>query len=229
MAKFNKKLEAQRLRRRGVSINAIAKDLGVSKASASVWCRDLVLSKKQKEILYKNKVRGGLSGRLKGAQVNKEKKEATINLYKKEGKRVVSRVSPREKLLVGTALYWAEGSKRTKLSFVNSDPQMVLFIYNWFRECLGVNKEDFIVRISINEIHKPRINKVLKFWSDLLQLPKSQFRKTIYIKIKPKKIYENHDIYYGMLALRVRRSSNLLYRIDGLIEAIKEQGILKSG
>jgi predicted transcriptional regulator len=225
MAKFDKKKEAHILRRKGHSINGIAKELGVSKASVSVWCKDLVLTKKQKEILLKNSIRGGSIGRLKGAQINKEKKEKIIGFYKEEGKSAVGSVSQREKLLVGTALYWAEGSKRTKLSFVNSDPQMILFMCNWFQECLGVKKEDFIVRVSINEIHTPRINKVIKFWSDLLQLPKSQFRKTLYIKVKPKKIYENHDIYYGMLALRIRRSSKLLYRISGLVEAIREQNI----
>jgi len=123
---------------------------------------------------------------------------------------------------MGAALYWAEGSKGSKLSFVNSDPQMILFMYRWFQESLGVKNEEFIVRVFINEMHAPRISVVVAFWKNLLNLPKDQFRSTVFIKTKQRKVYENHDMYYGMLALRIRRSTHLLYKIEGLINAIKK-------
>lgn len=53
----------------------------------------------------------------------------------------------------------------------------------------------------------------------MLEIPKLQFKSPIYIPQKTKKLYENHDNYYGVVALRVIKSTNLKYRIQGLISA----------
>ena len=46
MAKSAQKLQARTLRRQGKSIGEIAKIVGISKDSASHWCRDVALTKK---------------------------------------------------------------------------------------------------------------------------------------------------------------------------------------
>ncbi len=67
MAKFEKRLKAIRLRKRGWSIRSIAAHLHVSKASSSAWCSDLELTAIQKKRLVQNSIKAGLQGRLKGA------------------------------------------------------------------------------------------------------------------------------------------------------------------
>ena len=52
MAESAQRLEARRLRRRGFSINEIAKSVGFSKRTVSRWCNDIVLGSKQKQILW---------------------------------------------------------------------------------------------------------------------------------------------------------------------------------
>ncbi|MCF7865381.1 MAG: helix-turn-helix domain-containing protein [Candidatus Pacebacteria bacterium] len=47
MAKFEQKMQARSLREKGMSIKSIAKQLGVSVSSVSLWCRDIILSKEQ--------------------------------------------------------------------------------------------------------------------------------------------------------------------------------------
>lgn len=222
MAKFEKRLRARMFRRKGWSIRAIALRLGVSRSSASVWCRDLHLTKKQNERLFRNTVKAGLVGRIKGAQVNHEKKEARIEFHRQEGEKQIYSLSRRECLIAGTALYWAEGSRKSKLGFTNSEPKMIMFMLYWFEHVMGVEKEDFMPRIFVNAIHKPRIEKILKFWSDLLELPRNQFGNPVFLKRRPRKVYENYDTYYGVLALEVRRSTELKYCILGLIEALKK-------
>ena len=222
MAKFEKRLLAHQLRRGGWSIKSIAQYLQVSKSSVSIWCRDVPLTDYQKKKLIQNAILAGRRGGLMGAETNRRKKEKAIFTYEEQGRKTIKKLSKRDFLLLGIALYWAEGSKGGKLSFVNSDPDMISFIYRWFQEIMSVNKEDFIPRIFINEMHRPRIEKVLYFWAHLLSLPKNQFRKTIFIKTKQKKIYENYETYYGMLALRMKCSTNLLYRINGLIKSVKK-------
>lgn len=83
--------------------------------------------------------------------------------------------------------------------------------------------EDIRPYLYIREVHKPRVNKILQFWSNFLSLPKEQFPVIIYIKNKHKKVYENHDSYYGVIALRVRAGTELKYKILGLIKACKEE------
>lgn len=77
-------------------------------------------------------------------------------------------------------------------------------------------------RIFINEIHRQRIKKVLNFWSNLLQLPIEQFGNPVLLKMKQRKIYDNHESYYGVLSLKIRKSTKLKYHIRGLIGAMKQ-------
>lgn len=223
MSKFDKKLKALELRRKGTSIKSIAEILEVSKGTASVWCRDIVLTKEQTRKLKENAIKAGQKGRMAGTEMNKQKKRDAVAFYRESGKKEIGVLINRDLLMAGLGLYWGEGSKtdRGNLSFTNSDPDAVLFMYNWFHIIMGVKKQDFIPRIFINEIHRPRIEKVLQFWLGLLDLPREQLRNTVFIKTKQKKVYENYDSYYGIVSLRIRRSTHLRYRIIGLIDAMK--------
>ncbi|OGF65255.1 hypothetical protein A2Z53_02665 [Candidatus Giovannonibacteria bacterium RIFCSPHIGHO2_02_42_15] len=154
MAKSDKRLLALKFRRQGWSIKHIARHLKVAKSTASIWCRDLVLTPRQKSVLVEKAIKAGHYGRMKGANYNKEKKEQITQFFKDEGIKKISIISDREFLISGLSLYWAEGSKKDKLSFVNTEPGMILFMYKWFSEVMGVKKEDFMPRIFINEIHR---------------------------------------------------------------------------
>lgn len=228
MAKFEKRLEAHALRRSGWSIHSIAMHLEVSKSSASIWCRDLLLTESQKNRVLKNAARGGHLGRVKGALTNRLKKQNKIRFYSDAAVRDVADMSKRDFFIAGIALYWAEGSKKSHMSFTNSEPRLVKFMYGWFREIMGVSKDDFMPRIFINEIHRPRIKKVLRFWAELLKMPVSQFGKPVFLKRAPRKIYENYDTYYGVISLGARRSADLKYRILGLIDAVGNNSLIKN-
>ncbi len=222
MAKFDLKLKALGLRRNGESIKSIARALKVSKGTASVWCRDIELTEKQSRRLKENAIKAGHKGRMIGAEMNKRKKEDAIAFYRKSGKKDIVSLSKKEFLVAGVALYWGEGAKapQTRLAFINSDPRLVRFMYFWFRLCMGVLPEEFAPRIFINEMHQGREKILVEFWSSLLQLPKEQFGKVVFLKMKQKKVYENYDSYFGVLSLGVIKSSQLKYRMLGLIEAL---------
>ena|SRR3989338_333236 len=224
MAKFELRLQAHRLRRQGMSIKSIAKVLGVSSGSVSVWCQDIILTAKQRDALTKSQIKAGLRGRIKGAETNRQKRLTQIAQYEKEATDVVDVLSLRDTLMLGLGLYWGEGvkSRSGQASLVNSDPATILFAMKWFQECLGVPKEDFRPYIYISEIHRGREEKIIKFWSKYLGLPRVYFHDIIFIKGRPKKVYENHNSYYGVVALRVRRGTGLKYRILGLLKACKE-------
>ena len=225
MAKFEEKIEAQQLRKKGWSVGSIADNLGVSKGTVSIWCQDITLTEKQINRLRRNSIRAGHKGRMMGAAMNHKKKQDAIAFSKKKSSSLVGQMTQRDLFMLGIGLYWGEGTKseRSALAIVNSDPEIILVMYKWFNKIFSVKNEDFMPRIFINEIHRPRIKKVVEYWSSLLQLPTEQFGNQVFLKMKQKKVYENHDSYYGILSLKVRKSSKLKYEILGLIDAVKKK------
>ena len=228
MAKPQEKKRARELRRKGWSIKSLARKLGVSSASASIWCRDIKLTTRQEKKITADVADARNKGRLLGAAANRLKKESVIENYKLEGSRELAHLSDREFLCVGLGIYWGEGSKADKnaIAVVNSDPRLICFAYKWFCDIFHVPKDMFRPQVFINHIHRARGGVVLNYWSELLGIPQPQFRKTVFIKTKNKKVYENHDSYYGVLALRIRKGTNLKYRILGYLNALGAQKMM---
>jgi len=160
-----------------------------------------------------------------GAAMNHKKKKDMIVVSMEKAASLVGSMTRRDLFMLGIGLYWGEGTKSEKsaLAIVNSDPEIILVMYKWFKKMFSVKDEDFMPRIFINEIHRPRIKKVVEYWSSLLQLPAGQFGNQVFLKIKQKKVYENYDSYYGILSLKVRKSSKLKYEVLGLIDTVKKR------
>lgn len=221
MSKSLERLKAIKLRREGASIKDIARNIGVSRSSVSIWCRDIQLTKEQDDLLMKKMIAGGHKGRMLGAARNKEKRLSAIRDSNHEGRSLITSLNQREFLIAGLALYWAEGSKKEgKLVLTNSDPELILFMKSWFEKCFGVAPAEFMPRISIMESHKDRIGEVLSFWSTLLGLEIVQFGNPTFLKSSRKKAYDNHNSYFGVLRLGVRKGTRLKYRILGLIQGL---------
>ncbi|MBA3533585.1 MAG: hypothetical protein H0T73_16825, partial [Ardenticatenales bacterium] len=123
--------EARRLRQEGKAINEIARILGVSKASVSVWVRDIELTEEQKAQLTKQQ--RSFKAQSAGAQANREKFREFRIAYQEAGRSKAREGSSLH--MAGCMLYWAEGTKaRTQVNFANSDPNMVRFFMRFLRE-----------------------------------------------------------------------------------------------
>ncbi len=226
MAKYKERIKARIMRRKGISIIVIARELGVSKSTVSLWCRDIILSKEQIKKLESDKKDGVRKSQLLGAESNKNKRLKAIELANLLGREIVGVISKRELMLIATALYWGEGSKSLRTGvflFVNSDPLMILVIKRFLNEVMKVSDTDIVCRVQINCIHEKRIGDVLNFWKNLLKLSQNQIKKPYYINTKSRKIYENYDNYYGVCRLRVCKGTNLKYKLLGLIKAISDE------
>ena len=136
--------EAIRLRMLGKSYNEIAKDLNIGKSSLSYWLKNLQLPPAAKKILeaksnyskekfvaYNYKRHEIVQGENREIRELNSKKVKTFNDY--------------QLLLVGAALYWGEGQKRhggkypsPRISFSNSDPDMIKLFLRFTREILKV-------------------------------------------------------------------------------------------
>jgi len=226
MAKYDKRIKARLMRRKGISIIIIARELAVSKSSVSLWCRDITLTEEQSKKLERNKGISLTTGQRMGAETNRKKKNDAIKIADIFGKSIVNKVSKRELLLISAALYWCEGSKSESTSsfmFVNSDPDMILVMKKFLTGVMHIDPVDIVCAIQINRIHENRIRKVLIFWKKLLELKNSQMRKPYFINTKVNKVYENYENYYGVCRLLVRRGKYLKYKMLGLIKAFRNE------
>jgi predicted transcriptional regulator len=199
MAKSAERLKALVLRRQGESMKDIARILGVSKSAVSLWVRDVNLTKIQKEKLHAKQISAGHRGRLLGAEWNRNQKVLRIEQAVREAKNKLRTLSKRDLLILGLGLYWGEGSKASDgtVAIVNSDPFIILLMIRWFQECWGVSKDRLQPRVFISDTHKDREEVITKYWIKVLGIPRTQFRRMIFLD-KGKKMHKATNILHSL-------------------------------
>ncbi len=217
--------KAIHLRKNGVSINDISARLQASKSTVSYWCRDIVLSPRQIRALAHKQERGGMLGRLRAAEVKRDKRLASVALQNKCGRRDVGTMSKRDIFILGLALYWGEGFKRgnDECGISNSDPAIIIAFIEWVRSVYNVKAGDLIARVSLNRAHTPRVTEVERYWAKTTGIPLKQFTRTSLIKSISKKEYSNQRTHYGTLRVKIRRGTNMRRRILGSIAEVSKQ------
>ena len=221
MAKSKEKNKALKLRQKGKSIKDIASKLEIAKSTVSLWCRDIKLTLEQVKRLHEKMIKGGYIGRMKGAQMQYERRLKKVKEWEQKGIKEIGKLSNRDLLIAGISLYWGEGARKTRhLSFCNSDPEMIKFMIRFFRKTCKIDKNRFTAYVGINKIHKDRVKEVENYWSKITNIPREQFTKTTLIKVKNKKVYKNFFIHYGTVTIRIKKSSELYYQMMGLIKGL---------
>lgn len=219
--KTKEKEKAVKLRRRGFSYSEILKQVPVAKSTLSLWLRSVGLSKRQKQRLTKKK----LAAALRGAQAKRRYKQALIKEIKDKAKKEIKKLTRKELWLLGTVLYWAEGTKEkeyrsSRVSLGNSDPRMILLFLKWLKEICLISPSDLNYEIYIHETANWR--KAKKFWVNTLAIPDEQIKiyfKRHKINSKRRNVGKN---YHGLMRIRVKKSINLNRKIAGWIEGICE-------
>lgn len=229
MAKPAEKLQALTLRRSGASIKEIAKALGVSPGSVSKWVEGMTLTETQRTFLRDRQIASGHRGRLIGAEMNRARKASALRQAAEEATALIPRFTSHDLFFVGLGLYWGEGSKSSNgtLMVANSDPRVMVLMAAWFEKCFGVSKDLLRPRIFISSTHHTREDALIAFWAKALGISTRQFGKTVFLN-KGKKVYENHESYYGVLALRVAKGGNIRYKVLAQIERIAQLACRRS-
>lgn len=202
--------KARQLRQQGLSVSAIARELGVSKGSVSLWVRDIVLTEKQYETLKNNqRENGGGKGTEAIRQISIEKRITYQNAgreYAKKGRRLHQ---------MGCMLYWAEGAKdRNYIHFINSDESMMIIFVKFLREELQVKDEDMRIYIHCHTTDTIEQERIKNYWFDLLKLPFSCLRR-IYVKESGKQ--RINRLENGVCTVRVH-NTELTMHIFGAIQ-----------
>lgn len=188
------------LRKSGLSYKEIQKTITASKGVLSGWFRHLELSEKEIDNLHNNSQIRQFNGRLKASLTNKKKRlerEESAYNFAKDRFEVLKMDSM---FLVGVSLYWAEGSRKTgNFQFINSDPDMINFMYKWIQKYLNIDKENIKFRVFTHKVGNYMAH--LPFWSNLLNVNINTFQKTIF---KPTvHITKKNPTYNGCLRLTI--------------------------
>lgn len=223
MAESAYRLEVRSLRRKGFSVNEIAKKTGFSKRTVSRWCNDIVLDSKQKLVLWSRAKAKYKENFRKYCEDKHQKTLAKISHLREEGIKSVGKLSKRELFIAGVALYWAEGFKKDmRFGFANTDPEMIKFCLKWLKESLRICNKDITLCVTINIGYQNKIRAIEKYWEKVTGIPKTQFTKPFFQKTKWLKEYEKPNDYYGVLRIRAKKSTDLLRKVKGFIEGLKK-------
>lgn len=198
------KEKAVALRKQGHSLSEISRQLDISQSTASLWLKDIVLSKRAQGRIY------DLSsvGRKKAVETNRKKKIAEdVKIAEKVEEYFFKRPAIDPKLACAL-LYWGEGTKydgNTSVSFMNADPEMVRYFLHVFRLAFLLDEKKLRALVHLHEYHDAE--KQLRFWSIVTKIPVDQFNRSYMKKNtgKSKKIG-----YPGCISIRY--SDNKIYK-----------------
>jgi len=223
------KFKAYKLRMAGRSYNEISRLLKISKSTLSGWFTDLELPEEATKRL-KNRVHAaslrGLITRNKNQTTLAESRSKEMH---NKGKRLIKDINKRDLLIIGTALYWAEGYKRPvvikgrtrtshRVSLTNSDPDLICIFLQFLRETCEIPDEK--ITIWIRYFEHQDLAYLLDFWQKKCNIPYSNFKntlQTVSISSQRKKSY--NSLPFGVAQISVN-STNLYHKIMGLISGI---------
>jgi Helix-turn-helix domain len=164
--KLAEREQARRLRASGLPMAEIAARLGVSRSSVSLWVRDVPFEPRPRPT----------RGRRHAPNALQRRRQAEIDRLLAEGRDRVGRLSEREFLVAGVALYAGEGSKGDgRLRFANSDPRMIVFFCSWLRRFFEINESRLRVHLYLHQ--GLDLAASIAYWSALTGIPPTQFLK----------------------------------------------------
>ena len=228
---MNKRELAIKLRLSGKSYTQIGREIGVAKSTLSSWLAALEISDGARE-------RINARGRTKAIEAlvkrNRQQtvlaKGRAVRLQNDFSKRI-GNLSRRDVLLIGLALYWAEGHKRLivkdgkkrtyhPIALTNSDPGIVKIFIRFLSEILDVKPRDIKAELRLFE-HQDA-ERAIHFWSNVTGIPRENFRKPYYgISISSRGKRPYHRLEHGIIRI-VLAKTELFHKVLGGIEGIKK-------
>lgn len=179
---------ARQLRASGMTLAAIAAELGVSKSSVSLWVRDVEFEPRPRQRpMFRSPNRLHLA------------KLAEIEEMDRAGLERIGTLSEDAFLVAGAALYAGEGAKTgTGVVFANTDPAMVRFFCSWLRHFFEIDERRMRLRVYLHE--GLDLGAAEAFWSEVAGVPRDQFQRAYRAKADPSIRTAKHQ--YGCVYVR---------------------------
>ncbi|HEX2417285.1 MAG TPA: resolvase [Micromonosporaceae bacterium] len=234
MAKPELRAAARELRLLGHTYDEIATKLGVSKSSVSLWVRDILrVDTPERARQRQEHVKAMAEARWSGYRQQRDERRAAVRTAAAD---TVTDLSREELLRLGALIYWCEGTKAKAwrehgqyVIFTNSDP-VLISVFLCFLRAAGVGDERLQFRLSIHE--NADVDAAVTWWAAAVGVSSSDFLPTTLKRHNPKTARLNTaDRYRGCLVVRVRRSRELYWMIEGLVRGMQRaaSGVGRAG
>ena len=214
--KSEERAEARRLRsEQGLALRAISDQLGVSKASVSLWVRDIELSPQQQAaLLAQNPVR---NGQLLGMRVRRERCRQQRIAAQQHGRDLARQRDPDH--VGGCMLYWAEGSKsRNVAQIVNADADLLHTFLAFLRSSYAVSDDRVAFSVNCFLGNGLSLDEIQGWWLDRLGLPRGCLRKAVVNRpSSASKLRKGHVLLHGTARISVH-STFIVQSIYGAIQ-----------
>ena len=195
--------QARRLVAGGMSCASVSRTIDVPNPTVSVWCRDVAKSK------YLGLIRANENKR--NDYLSSEEFVVKTSLLDNNS----------AKLWCGL-IYGCEGAKYPAsniVSFVNSDPLLVVAFVRLLRKGFRLNEEKFRVHLQIH--NDQDFGQLAGYWSKLLEVPETRFYKPTITKPRGRK---HRNDYKGTCSLRYGDFKIQLKLIGIFREFLREYG-----
>lgn len=220
-----KRLEREQaidLRKMGLSYSEIQAKVPVSQASLSLWLRAVELQPYHRQRLAERK----LTGQRLAAQTVHNQRLARVASILSQAEHEAKEFLNSSNILwvIGTVLYWAEGTKvkewtpHGRVTFTNMDPEMIRLVRAWLVLYCSVASDNLVYALYIHP--DADIAEAKRYWT--LRLGISHSRLRTYFKRHNPLPHRKHvgRTYYGTMRMSVRRSTLLSHRITGWIRSV---------
>lgn len=190
-----------RLRQKGNSLNEIRAATGKGSATIFKYIQGVAVDPEYQLLLRQKQGRSKYRAQIEWDTAKKIAKE-----------HIALPFSRRDKLLLLTALYWGEGTKK-ELNIINSDAGLLRVVIQCLRE-LGV--PDTEIKLSLRIFSDCDRQEAIKYWSSMLGLDKSQIGSINLLEGK-----KGGKLPYGMCRIRVRKGARYFKVIMSMIDLVR--------
>ena len=178
------------LRSQGHSLSEISREIGIGQSTACRYVQGIKILPKFRKIWLKKR---------NGSTKRKEKAE-NLAIYK--AGLIVRKLSDKEKLLILSSLYWAEGAK-VDFNLTNTDPDLVKIFIKSLKDVIGIS--DDRLRLNIRIYEDMDSETCVKFWLNLTGLTRDNL-SSVNVLIGKKL----GKLKYGMCRVRVTKGGDVL-------------------
>jgi len=165
----NRKEVAVQLREAGYSYGYIKEKTGLAMSTLSYHLARIPYSPNKHT---RSKIK---NAQLTSAKTKDAQKKKRLSLAKRKARLLLGKISQRDVVIAGIALYIGEGSKTNNLvRLVNADPAVVCFFIRWLG-VLGVPRSHIVIRI--HAYLDSDTAQMTKFWIETTGLLPTQFQR----------------------------------------------------
>lgn len=210
LPKIKEQGEAVAMRRNGVSVKNIAKQLGVSPSSVSYWTKEVELTEEQRVKLLANRTDlRSFSDKTRFAA------RAVREGYQQQGREDARKGNSIH--MQGCMLYWGEGSKNANaVRLSNTDGYLLKHFVTFLRNFYNLSDEDITVRVRSYD-NGFSLDELQKHWLDLLGLPVTSVRYLSFYKDRRSTGKKKNRHIFGDCEITVCRT-DIIQRIFGAIQ-----------